>query len=527
MTDSKITKKYSASTSLSIRILAVSIFLLVIPLFLQTLFLYRKEYEQKVDDVQGDVRLLASERAHLIEEAAQMDWEYLEREGSRAVGTRDVQRIPLPPKVSKRFLLVNKNRNAFLVGVVNSNTSALVMSIPLSILGEDIPRVYPVRVAVLSQQREVLWENRGWENEDVLSASEPIGKTGLTIELGVETSQIQGLHLQSYYFRFATMLLFVGGIGGGAVYLFTRRIARPLANLCKTMDRVSEGAVHARYTRDWMGFEINDLGLQFNQTLDALLQNAEAAERERLGREKLAAELHIGREIQANLLPLHIPGLPGIDVAAGYFGAQEVNGDFYDLFQLENGNLFIAICDTAGKGISACLFSLGLRSILRSLASTMKDLSELVRKANDLYLMDAHESSMFSTVWLGVYDPKKQKLIYCSQGHPPALLLRKEECRELWTPGIALGAGKVDIVPTKELSLERGDTLVLYTDGVIEAHNAENELFGKGKLCQVLLSNEAQTAEQIKNQVLEKVRLFSQGTPQHDDMTLLVLRVTR
>ncbi len=530
MTDFKITKKYHAAGSLSWRILLISIFLLVVPLFLQSLFLYKQEYEQKLEDVEADLNLLATERAHLIEETVQMDWQFLERERGNLDGRNlkplNIQRIPLPQNVTNRFILVSKNRGALLAGVIESSTNALVIPISLEVVGRDMPRAYPIRISVVNSKGEILWENRKWEeSEEILEATDPIGETGLSIELGVEKSHIQGLHLASYYFRFATLLFFVGFIGGGAVYFFTRRISRPLKSLCKTMERVSEGASHARYTPDWMGFEVNDLGLQFNETLDALLQNEQEIQKERLIRERLAGELRIGHEIQANLVPLHVPGLPGVDIAAGYFAAKEVNGDFYDLFRLENGQLLIAVCDTAGKGISACLFSLGLRSILRALSNVTSDLSELVRRANDLYLMDAHDSSMFSTLWLGLYDPKKRKLVYCSQGHPPALLVRRETMKELGTQGMALGAQKVDVITTEELFLEKGDGLVIYTDGIIEAHNLGNELFGKERLYELLLLKRGETSQQLKDRILDQVHIFSQGVSQHDDMTLLVLRL--
>ena len=330
--------------------------------------------------------------------------------------------------------------------------------------------------------------------------------------------------IEDYYFHFATLVLFVGVIGGGAVYLFTRRIGQPLKNLCKTMDRVSEGAIHARYTPDRMGFEINGLGLQFNRTLDALLFHAQAAEKERLLREKLAEELRIGHQIQAGLLPQHVPGIPGVDIATSYLPSQEVSGDFYDLFRLENGKLLIVVCDAAGKGISACLFSLGLRSILRSLATVVADLPELVRRANDLYLIDAHASSMFATLWLGLYDPAAHHLAYCSQGHPPALLRREGKLQELWTGGIALGAQKIDVIPTKQMVLAKGDLLVLYTDGIIEAHNRNDQLFGKERLHPFVLDQKHGTAQQIVDRLMDEIRLFSQGAPQHDDMTVVVLR---
>jgi sigma-B regulation protein RsbU (phosphoserine phosphatase) len=160
--------------------------------------------------------------------------------------------------------------------------------------------------------------------------------------------------------------------------------------------------------------------------------------------------------------------------------------------------------------------------MIRALASVTTDLSELVRKTNDLYLIDAHDSSMFSTLWIGIYNPENQQLVYCSQGHPPAIFIRDRVLEELWTPGIALGTQKVDMISTKTMLLRKGDTLVLYTDGIIEAHDPDQELFGKKRFYELLLRKKTATAQQIADRILEDVQLFSQDAPQHDDMTLIV-----
>lgn len=524
MSDSKITKKHHPSGSLARRILTVAILLLVIPLFLQSLFLYHQEYSQKLEDVEADLKILASERAHFIEEAIQMNWELLEN--SERIGGGTIQRIPLPRNVPEHFVLVSKSQNALLAGIAESDTSALIVPIPFTLIAKDMPRTYSIRICFLDSQKKILWENSKQKKGEWIEAEEPIGNTGLSIQLSVEKDQIHGLHFESYIFRFASLLFFVGIIGGGAVFLFTRRIARPLRALSKTMQRVSDGASHARYTPDAMGFEINAIGIQFNETLDGLLRHAQEAANERLHRERLAKELSIGHEIQASLLPSHVPGLPGVDIAASYLASREVNGDFYDLYHLASGQLLIAICDTAGKGISACLFALGLRSIIRSLASMVTDLSELVRRTNDLYLIDAHETSMFSTLWIGIYDPAAKKMTYCSQGHPPALLIRGIQLEELWTAGIALGAQKVDVIQTQEIALGKGDFLVLYTDGIIEAHNPDRQLFGKERFYELLLKKQKTTAQQIVTRVIEEVQLFARGAPQHDDMTLLIVHIS-
>jgi sigma-B regulation protein RsbU (phosphoserine phosphatase) len=550
MTDSEIRKKRSPSGSLTRRILSVAILLLVIPLFLQSLFLYRQEYSQRLADVQEDLRVLAQERARFIEEVIQMDWEILEQSRwflhigpgaiphppqngafsggpARNVKPLYIERIPLPRGTLEHFVVVSKSQNAILAGIAESDTTALVMPIPFSVVGRDLPRMYPIQISLMKNNGKILWQS-GQLNKpkEVIEASDPVDQTNLKVHLQVDKSQIQGLHLQSYYLRFASLIFFVGVLGGGAVFFFTRRMARPLRRLSQTMQRVSEGASHARFTPDKMGFEINALGLQFNDTLDNLLLHEEQIQKERIGREKLAKELSIGHAIQESLLPSHVLGFPGVDLATSYLAAREVNGDFYDLFTLPNGQLLINICDTAGKGISACLFSLGLRSIIRSFASVTPDLSELVRRTNDLYLIDAHKSSMFSTLWIGIYDPKTKTLTYCSQGHPPALLLRGSQLEELKTDGIAIGAQKTDVIPTKQISLINQDLLVLYTDGILEAHNLENQLFGKERLYDCLLRKQKESAQQIADHLIEEIQLFSHATIQHDDITLLVMRIS-
>ncbi|MES2273852.1 MAG: SpoIIE family protein phosphatase [Chlamydiota bacterium] len=532
MTDSKISKKPHFSASLAWRILTVSIFLLVIPLFLQSLFLYNQEYRKTLEDVKANLEILAKERVLSLEEMIRFQWSLLDRIDGTEVFVKklNIEKITPPPNGDAHFVLVSTKRQALLIGKKESATIALAIPIPFSQLihdffqAEDSP--YPIRLALIEAEGTLIAENmkvRG--TSGLLSVQEPIGNTNLHLQLTIPKDLIEALHQKNYYFRFGTLFLFVGVLGGGAVYLLTRRIARPLSALGKTLEKVREGALHARYTSDWMGFEINELGLQFNATLDAMLQHKDAAEKERIEREKLAEEMRIGHDIQASLFPTHLPDLKGIDFAPGYLPAKEVNGDFYDFFLLENGKVLIAMADVAGKGISACLYSLGLRSMLRSLASQNLELSEIVIRTNDLFWLDARSSSMFATLWLGLYDPKTDRMNFCSQGHPPALLRRGGEIQELWTGGIALGAQKFDTVPTKEISLFPGDLLLLYTDGIIEAHNENDQLFGQKRLHKFLKSEKKYSSEEIAKRLWSAVAKFSGSAPQHDDMTLLVLQI--
>ncbi len=366
----------------------------------------------------------------------------------------------------------------------------------------------------------------GTKQKTTLAVEIPVAGTNFSLYLSIPEGAIQKLHQAWYVYHFLSHLFFVGIIGGLIVYLMTRRIGRPLNQLCKVMEKVGEGATQIRYIPDRMGFEINELGKQFNQTLDQVLEKSKEAEKQRIGRERLEEELKIGRDIQASLLPKDLPHVKELDMAAEFLPAQEVGGDFYDLFPMEGGKLLIAMADTAGKGISACLYSLGLRSILRTLASRGEEtLSEIVLRANDLFWRDAEPTGMFVTLWIGLYHLPTKTLEYCSQGHPPAYLVRKGECVKLWTAGIALGAQAFDQIPTKREILEIGDLLVFYTDGVIEAHNRDNQLFGSQRLEAFLKSANHLSSTRLLKDLRKELELFAQDTSQHDDIAVLAMKV--
>lgn len=535
MSDLQISKKSHPVGSLARRVLTISLFLLVIPLFLQNLFLYRQEYRQKLNDVKQILVLLGKERSGLIDEIIEMQWKLLdlvETDPDVHAKQLHLKHLPLPPQTTGRFVSPDVSAGVLWVGKKIEGQQGIALPIPFSQLIEQISEEkdfpYPIRLALVTKEGQVVAENQPAKvQKHLLRVQLPIADMPLQLLLSIPQSMIHELHERDYYFRFATLVFFVGILGGGTVFWLTRRISKPLKHLCATMHRISEGAVHVRYFPDSMGFEINQLGQQFNETLDALLNLQQEAEKERLARQKLAQELRIGHEIQANLLPHHIPKFPGMDIAFGYLPAKEVGGDFYDLFPLEDGRFLFVIADTAGKGISACLYSLGLRTIFRSLATSTKDLAQLVLKANDLFWLDTHESGMFVTAWLAFYDPATQQLTYCSQGHPPVLLKRGSQVEELFTKGMALGVQKLDSIMTHQMTLRPGDLLFLYTDGIVEAHSPDGKMFGHKRLREFLLSQENTcTSQQLIDHLLDTIQVHSQGTSQHDDMTLLAFRYT-
>jgi len=356
-----------------------------------------------------------------------------------------------------------------------------------------------------------------------LSVKIPIEGSQYTLMLDVPERSIANLQMKDYFFRIATLLFFVCIVGGGILIWLTHRISKPLQSLCAVMKRIAQGGTHVRFTQDRMGFEINVLGQQMNQMLDSMIAHQQEAEREKLARERLAQELRIGHQIQASMLPTDLPDFPSLIMAPGYLSAREVSGDFYDLFVLDDGRVLIAIADAADKGISACLFSLSFRSMLRTTVAILKDLSNTVFVANDLLMRDTAATSFFITAWIGIYNPQTKELSYCSQGHPPAYV-RKEngELIELAATGIALGIETIH-PKIEQVWLQEGDLLFLYTDGVIEATDTDHQLFGKARLTEFLSRSRKNEPQMIVDQLLEEIHLFCGGASQADDLTLLAI----
>jgi serine phosphatase RsbU (regulator of sigma subunit) len=361
------------------------------------------------------------------------------------------------------------------------------------------------------------------EHERFLAVALPVrGMHDTHLMLDLPAKGIAEIQLQDYLYRAGLFVFLVCAVGGGLLFLLTRRIAKPLRSLTTMMHRVSEGAEHVRYIPDRMGFELNIIGQQLNEMLDSLFASQQEAQRERVVRERLAEELKIGHQIQQSMLPTQFD-IPSFEVVPGYHAALEVSGDFYDLFQIQDGRLLIAIADAAGKGISACLFSLSFRSMLRATASTQPDLVSILRRANALLLHDTALSGVFITAWIAMYDPRTRELTYCSQGHPPALLWQNERLLPLSTHGMALGAMGIDPKVDKIL-LHPGDLLLLYTDGVTEAHNPRGDLFGMKRLESLMNRNHMRPLTHIARILLEEVQQFCEGSPQADDLTFLFLQ---
>jgi len=258
------------------------------------------------------------------------------------------------------------------------------------------------------------------------------------------------------------------------------------------------------------------------------------AERDTLLREmeRKNTELAIAAEIQQSFLPDMITQIEGYEIAAKSVMAKEVGGDFFDVIPFEviplkKGTMGIMIADVSGKGIPAALFMALSRIVVRVNATWYMDRPAMaIKNANAIIAADS-KAGMFVTLFYGVLEVDSQTLTYVNAGHNPPIICHADDDQltELTATGIAIGALTDAEYTADTAALKAGDVIVLYTDGITEAENARQDMYGEERLNEVILACRKQPAEKILTTILESVRTFTGGVAQSDDITLMVIRV--
>jgi serine phosphatase RsbU (regulator of sigma subunit) len=248
-------------------------------------------------------------------------------------------------------------------------------------------------------------------------------------------------------------------------------------------------------------------------------QQQEARERQRIEQ-----ELRIARLIQQTLLPKSVPKLPGYDVAAYYQPAREVGGDFYDFFELEDGRVSLVVGDATGKGMPAALVVAATCSMLRAVAQDPGySPGEVLAQVNEV-LLARIPPNMFVTCFYAILEPKSGSLSYANAGHNLPCCCHEHTAIELSARGMPLGLMPQMSYEENETVLVAGESVLFYTDGLIEAHNPQGEMFGIPRL-RDLLSQPLMEATDLSVTLMEELGRFTgEGWEQEDDITLLTLR---
>ena len=249
----------------------------------------------------------------------------------------------------------------------------------------------------------------------------------------------------------------------------------------------------------------------------------EVAQRERLNR-----EVEIAREVQERLFPQTLPPIIGIDYSGACRPALGVGGDYYDFLALPSGQLGLAIGDVSGKGIAAALMMASLQASLRGEATRApENLAALISNVNHL-VYEASSSNRYATFFYGQYNPTTRLLTYVNAGHNPPMLFHQSaqnwQISRLETGGTVVGLLESFPYQQAAVTINPGDILIAFTDGISEAMNNADEEWGEGQLMETVKGCAGLSPSEIIARIMQAADTFVAGAKQHDDMTVVVLR---
>jgi serine phosphatase RsbU (regulator of sigma subunit) len=392
----------------------------------------------------------------------------------------------------------------------------------------------------LLRKSVIFLDCRDWE-------SNALGRVSVSLsyrptELYLRLSGAQQIHIGYMTFGQSVIIVLVAIAGLFLIIEFValimglalaRSITSSIHQLFMGTERVRHGDFGHRIdiaTKDQLG----NLAQSFNQmtgSIEGLLQTA--AEKKRL-----EEELRIARKIQMSLLPRGPVEVPGLAINALCVPAREVGGDYYDFFPLSDDRLGVLIADVAGKGTSAALYMAELKGVVLALSQTFDSPRDLLVAVNRV-ISDNLDSRSFITITYAVIDLRKGMMTYCRAGHTPLIFLRGPASgapgASILTPsGMVLGlhiegaAEKfADLLEEERLNLAPGDVIVLYTDGITEAMNASSDLFGESRLSRIVEEHGHLDSGELRERILREIEAFVGDADQHDDMTMILMKVER
>lgn len=314
---------------------------------------------------------------------------------------------------------------------------------------------------------------------------------------------------------------------GQAVFL-GNRITKPLNRLTKYIRKLEGGNFIFKMddiykTKD----EIEVLAKAFEELSKKNQHYIKEVTRVTAEKERIGAELNVATQIQADMLPSIFPPYPNkteFDVFATMHPAKEVGGDFFDFFLVDDDHLALVIADVSGKGVPAALFMVIAKTLIKNRAQMGGTPSEILYDVNN-QLAEGNKTDFFVTVWLAIVDIRTGEGLVSNAGHEHPCLKKKNGKFELikYRHSPAVAAMENMKFPDHKIKLDPGDKIFVYTDGVVEATNAQNELFGEKRMLEALNSNPDASIRALLSNVNAGINRFTDGVQQFDDITMLCM----
>ena len=247
-------------------------------------------------------------------------------------------------------------------------------------------------------------------------------------------------------------------------------------------------------------------------------------------RRHLESELELAQNVQKMLLPQKVPSIAGLEIAAFSRPAQIVGGDYFDFIDFINGFHGLAIADVAGHGVSASLHMASIQALLRTLVPLNKSPAEVMRQVHKLFIHNIRFET-FVTFFIGAFDSSTKTLTFCNAGHNPPLVLhknnsKKESVEMLQPTGAAIGLVEEAEFAEKIIDLQKEDILVLYTDGVTETVNMQNQEFGRERLVNLCRQVNNKPVKEVVQEIKQSLDEFSVGKPLADDTTIVICKIS-
>jgi sigma-B regulation protein RsbU (phosphoserine phosphatase) len=355
----------------------------------------------------------------------------------------------------------------------------------------------------------------------------PVSSTGWTLAVVFPEKE-----LMANVSRLSLTMAIIGMAGilmlAVALYFIASSVIRPLRDLAGATHRMADGDFDTDLPTAARADEVGLLTEDFERMRQALKDYIRNLTETTAAKERIQSELKVATNIQSSLLPRVFPPFPAhpeFDLYASMVPAKEVGGDFYDFFFIDDHRLCFLIADVSDKGVPAALYMMVTKTLLKTEGQRLRDPASILASVNNI-LAEDNENCMFATVFCGVLDLSTGDLHYSNAGHNPPLLITTTNCQYLPVPaGFLLGPMANSRYDTMQLRLMPGDILFLYTDGVTEAKNREDQLYGEARLQATLRMAPREHLDLLLQAIGNDVSYHANGAAQSDDITMMAIRL--